>query len=339
GAVIGSALATFWWLEAFGTRRTIWFAAAINALIAIAARRVRAEPGQPEEAGPARTARPTPPVPFVLIASGAAGLPLFLMGLVWYRMLGPLLGGSVFTFGLILSVALSGVGVGGLLYALAGERRPATLAAFAFTCLLEAAALAIGYALGDRLAILTFVLLPLGRIGFTAQVGAWTLITAIVVLPPALVAGYQFPLLIALLGSGRDHVGGHVGRAYAANTIGAIAGSLAGGFGLLPRLTAPGAWRAAGFSLGFLGLAAIALAARRGERRRLASPIALAAVTAALFSTTGPTAVWRHSGIAAARARLNLASYNDLVDWMHAERRIITWEGEGVESSVALQAT
>ena len=51
-------------------------------------------------------------------------------------------------------------------------------------------------------------------------------------LPPAIVAGYQFPLLIALFGRGRDSVGRQVGLAYAANTAGAIAGSLAGGFGL-----------------------------------------------------------------------------------------------------------
>ena len=37
-------------------------------------------------------------------------------------MLGPLLGGSVFTFGLILAVALAGIGIGGLLYALTSER-------------------------------------------------------------------------------------------------------------------------------------------------------------------------------------------------------------------------
>jgi len=40
------------------------------------------------------------------------------MELVWYRLLAPLLGGSVFTFGLVLAVALVGIGLGGLLYAL-----------------------------------------------------------------------------------------------------------------------------------------------------------------------------------------------------------------------------
>ena len=61
------------------------------------------------------------------------------------------------------------------------------------------------------------------------------------VLPAAFVAGVQFPLLIALLGRGDQHVGRQVGLTYAWNTAGAIVGSLAGGFGLLPLLTAPGA--------------------------------------------------------------------------------------------------
>jgi predicted membrane-bound spermidine synthase len=66
-------------------------------------------------------------------------------------------------------------------------------------------------------------------------------VTGIVVLPASVVAGYQFPLLIALFGRGRERLGHQIGVVYASNTIGAIVGSLAGGFGLLPALSAPGA--------------------------------------------------------------------------------------------------
>ena len=74
---------------------------------------------------------------------------------------------------------------------------------------------------------------------------------------PAVVAGAQFPLLIALLGQGRDRVARDVGLAYFWNTIGGIVGALAGGFGLLPILTAPGCWRAAALMLAALALAAL----------------------------------------------------------------------------------
>ena len=53
------------------------------------------------------------------------GFAFFLLELVWYRMLSPLLGGSVFTFGLILATALLGIAAGGLAYALFGRDRPA----------------------------------------------------------------------------------------------------------------------------------------------------------------------------------------------------------------------
>jgi len=247
GAVAGSMIATFWMLELWGTRRTMWLAAGLNLLVAVAARQVdRKWAGAAGEAGMAAEdpALPAPPAlpadsvadlpVFALVASATVGFAFFLLELIWYRLLGPLLGGSVFTFGLVLGVALAGIGAGGLLYALVAGDRRASLTGFAASSLLEAAAVAATYAFGDRVATLALVLLPLQSAGFAAHVAGWTIVTMIVVLPPALVAGYQFPLLIALFGHGRERVGSHVGYAYAANTAGAIVGSLAGGFGLLP---------------------------------------------------------------------------------------------------------
>src|SRR6185503_5066386 len=134
------------------------------------------------------------------------------------------------------------------------------------SCLLEAAAVAFTYALGDRMAILALTFVPLGAAGFAGAIAGWTIVASIVVLPPAIAAGYQFPLLIALFGEGREGVGRDVGLAYAANTGGAILGSLAGGFGALPWLSAPGAWRLVAFLLVMLGLAAAVLDARRQAR-------------------------------------------------------------------------
>jgi spermidine synthase len=345
GAVTGCVIATFFMLEIFGTRMTLWLAALINLLIAVQARQVdRWAPAL--DAPTTEVARdfspgqiitgPPAPVRFVLMASCIVGFAFFLMELVWYRMLGPLLGGSVFTFGLILAIALAGIGAGGLLYALVGANRPASLAGFAISCLLEAAAIAFAYALGDRLAVLMLTLVPLGQVGFGAQIASWMLLTTIVVLPAALVAGYQFPMLIALLGRGREHVGRQIGLAYAANTLGAIAGSLAGGFGLLPWLSAAGAWRLVALSLVVLGAGAATLALMNGVRRGLVAATALAVATLLLLTAAGPTAVWRHSGIGAGRARLEMNSPNQLREWMHTVRRQIAWDGDGTESSVAL---
>jgi hypothetical protein len=176
------------------------------------------------------------------VAAGVVGFAFFLMELVWYRMLAAILGGTTFTFGLILAVALAGIGLGGALYPLFYRTRQPTARDFALTCGWEALAVAAPFALGDRIAILALVLQDLRSFGFVGQIAGWTTIAAIVVFPAALVSGLQFPLLISLLGQGSRDVGQQVGRAFAWNTVGAMAGSLAA---VRPAAAALGAWRVA----------------------------------------------------------------------------------------------
>jgi spermidine synthase len=322
GAVAGTLLSTFWLLERLGNTRTLFVAVAVNVVVALLALWRTGTLACPRaEEGTGKSA--CPPQRRVLAAAAVVGFAFLLMELVWYRMLAPLLGGSTFTFGLILAIALLGIGLGGAAYAFWSGGRQATRAGFALTCSLEAAAVAIPFALGDRIAILANLLRAVGAEGFGGYVFGWTVVTAIVVLPAAVIAGIQFPLLISLLGSGRDDVGSDVGLAYAWNTAGAIAGSLAGGFGILPLLTAPGTWR----------LVVVLLAVTAIVFSRRSALIAVAAV--ALTFTLGPTAVWRHSGIGAGRAPVH-DSPNAIREWVHRERRTLVWDADGRESSVAL---
>jgi hypothetical protein len=134
----------------------------------------------------------------VLAAAGVVGFAFILMELVWYRMLVPLLGGSTYTFGLIIAFALAGIGAGSLAYGLFARRRAATLSSFATTCALEALCLAVPYALGDNVALVAARLRSIEGQEFSAMsrlVGG----PAIVVFPAAFVAACV-PLLIALLG-------------------------------------------------------------------------------------------------------------------------------------------
>lgn len=336
GAVAGALVTTFWSLEHLGIRTTIWAAALLNLVVAAVAWFSRMSAG---EAAEEETAEPRREF-FVPLAAGVVGFAFLLMELVWYRMLAPLLGGSSYTFGLILAMALLGIGLGGLLYGSGPRQLRPTLAGFAITCSLEALALAVPFALGDRLAVLAVLLRPLAGAGFLPLVLGWTLITAIVVLPAAIVAGYQFPLLIALLGPGRSRVGREVGATYAANTVGAIAGSIAGGFGLLPLLSAPGVWRLVAGLLLVLALAAAAISLRReGSWRPLVLPVGLALIGALLASAPGPSAFWRHSPIGAGRVSGDWSGPNELRDAMNSQRRGVVWERDGVESSVAIDIT
>jgi spermidine synthase len=256
------------------------------------------------------------------------------MELVWSRMLTPLLGGSSYTFGLILAVALLGIGIGGVAYSFLRPRPTALV--FAFTCALEGLFIAVPYALGDRMALFALSERQ-GATSFGVVVWGWLLVTAAVVLPAAIVSGYQFPLLVGLLGRGRERVGRDVGRAYAANSFGAILGSLAGGFGLMPLLTAPGVWRASVYLLILLTALIVTDAVRKsGSWRRAALAIVPAIVAIGCFQARGPTGFWRHSPIGAGRMKLALDDHNAVQRALNGRRLEMLWDTDGIESAVSL---
>jgi spermidine synthase len=353
GAVVGVVVSTFYLLEHFGNLKTLIAAALFNALVGLAAmaysnrlrrplgkdRRLADEIEEEDELldapAPVEPVAVAPPVVaaapprFVYAAAAIVGFAFFLMELVWYRLLTPLLGGTTYTFGLILAVALAGIGSGSLFWA-AVRRRRATVGAFAVSCAVEALLLAVPFALGDRLAFIALLSRSLGALGFGGYVLSWLGITFVVVFPAAFVAGLQFPLLISLLGEGRTDVGRHVGAAYLWNTAGAIVGSIAGGFGLLPLLTATGAWRAAVVLLCLLVAASWLV-----KGGRVLSLVAAALALVLLFAQ-GPSAFWRHSPIGAGRVNMVAPVRNRLIDLQHLRQRTTAWEAEGIESSVSI---
>jgi spermidine synthase len=340
GAVAGAVLGTFFLFERFGNHTTLYISCVLNAGVAgiawLASRgetvpETSAAPREPD-ASPGTAA----PLPLILVASAVTGFVFLLMELVWYRMLSPICGGTAFTFGLILAVALLGIGTGGVLYSLAGAKRRPTLNGFAFTCALEALFVTIPFALGDRLVILAMKLQPLGTLGFYGSVLGWFVLCSIIVLPAAIVAGIQFPMLLALLGRGRDGIGTQTGAAYAWNTAGAIAGSLAGGFGFIPIFTATGTWRLVALLLVVCAFLAAIIGTRGLGKplRALPSVLICTTVIVAWVFSTGPTAAWRHSQLSLLKAQERTP--NETRDLLQALRRDILWQADGVETSIGI---
>src|SRR5438067_5067837 len=134
GAVAGTLLSTFYLLENFGNLKTLIAAALLNSLIGMAAlaysNQLRRPRGKSRVMGDEVAAAEDEPIAaaaapatFVYAAAAIVGFAFFLMELVWYRLLTPLLGGTTYTFGLILAVALAGIGSGGFGYALVRRTR------------------------------------------------------------------------------------------------------------------------------------------------------------------------------------------------------------------------
>lgn len=339
GAVCGAVCSTFFLFERLGNHATLWTACGLNIAVAMFATLVarREKPAAAPVVEQGEVAEAAAPYRLVLAAAAITGFVFLLMELIWFRMLAPILGGTAYTFGLIVAVALLGIGLGGIAYALLVHRRP-TLGWFALTCAAEALCVALPYALGDRLAVLSMLLQPLGTLGLIGRVLAWSMIASVVVLPAAIIAGIQFPMLVGLLGRGREEIAAQTGAAYAWNTAGAIAGSLAGGFGLIPMLSAPGAWRFVVYMLA--GCAAVAAALAQGRKRSMVSGsvsigTALASICAVVFAT-GPTSLWRHGGIGIGNLRHYEASTNQLRDMEREVQRDILWEKDGRESSIGI---
>jgi spermidine synthase len=362
GAVCGVAVATFYALELVGTQATLWAACALNLSIgALAMLRARDlpplaadAPRMPSQANggeshltealltsrmPSVSGSISYRVDPVLVYATAAilGFTFFTMELVWFRMLAPILGGTTFTFGLILCVALFGIGVGGAAYNVMFRWLRPTWAILALSCAAEAACAALPYALGDRVALWAGHL-EMGSTTFGGVVVAWCYVASVVVLPPALVSGLQFPLLIALLGQGRAGVSRQLGTTYAWNTVGAIMGSLVAGFGILPLLSAPGTWQAVVVILAALSACLLARAGRSCGRFGVAAG-ALACFAVLCLFQIGPTAAWRHSGIGAGRGAIPEPDPNSERFWLHENRSKFVWQAEGIESSIGIIAT
>jgi len=350
GAVTGALLSTFWLLPSFGNNGALTIAVLANLGIALAAGAIsmfqEKEPRQPAAAAvqePAIAARA--PAAFVLAAAFMSGFTFFVAELVWYRISTPLLGGSVYGFGLVLCVVLAGMGIGGLLYSLILKKAEPSLAGFTLVSALQALAVLLPYALGDRIAHLALILNDsLRGLGLVPMAMGWAVVMSALAFLPALLSGIQFPLLVSLLGRGNAGVGQQLGRAYLWNTFGSISGSLLGGFLLVPLIGLKGCWMLAAVLIAAMSAASLWLQLRRraGEpapafawNGRFAAA-ALLGCGFCLFAATGPTAAWMHTPIGYGRVRDDYRSALGLEIWQRNAQRGLVQAYDGRETSVAV---
>jgi spermidine synthase len=170
---------------------------------------------------------------------------------VWTRLLSLMLGGTVYTFSLILAVFLIGLGIGSTLGAfLARRAASARVALGACQWLLTAAIAWTAVMISESLPYWPIVPGLSPSPWYTFQLDLVRCLWA--VLPPACLWGASFPLALAAVAARGQDPGRLVGGVYAANTIGAIAGALAFSLFLVPAIGTAGAERV------LIGLAATA---------------------------------------------------------------------------------
>jgi spermidine synthase len=238
GAVFGCLLAGFYLLRVHDMSTTTLVAVAINFGVAGAGLVLsRRAPHRPPVIATRETEGTAPierGVNGTYIAIALSGLAALGAEVVWTRTLSLMLGASVYTFSIILAVFLIALGFGssvGSFMSRSGRPR----VALGWTQLLVAAGVAWA-------AWLMAKSLPYWPLNPTLSPSPWItfqvdLLRAMsAVFPAAFLWGASFPLAIAaVIGPGQD-AGRLVGRVYAANTIGAIAGSALFSVGVIPTL-------------------------------------------------------------------------------------------------------
>ena len=215
------------------------------------------------------------PVPLLVVStalflSGAAGL---VYQVVWLRMLGLVFGHAVDALTAVLVAFMSGLALGSALGGRLSSRARAPLAIYAW---LEAGIAVYALCLPPGLPGLTRVSLTL-RDALGLSYEGWSLVQValafLVLLPPTVLMGATLPLVSQALASGGEAPGRRVGALYAVNTWGAVTGTLAAGYFLLPPLgNRVTVWIAAGANL-----TAAALALTVARRGALAPPSVLSA--------------------------------------------------------------
>ena len=227
GAVIGSVLAGFYLLRFYDMATATSVAVAINTTVAACAwlvsrfapRGTRADDDRVASAASAAS----PAIVYVVV--GLSGMTALAAEVIWTRQLSLLFGGTTYAFSLILAAFLLGLGIGsGGGSSLARHlSRPRTALAWCQALLCAAIAWA-ALALTESLPYWPIdpSLAPSPWINFHLDFvrSIW------VVLPGAILWGATFPLALAAAVRPGEDPGRVVGTLYAANTVGAIVGSL-----------------------------------------------------------------------------------------------------------------
>jgi spermidine synthase len=289
GAVIGALLAGYYLLRLCDMSTATYVAVSINGLVAVAAMLLsRALP----HAGPQDGVSQAAPLSdagasSVYVVAALSGASALGAEVVWTRLLSLLLGGTVYTFSLILAVFLFGLGVGSMSGAAVARRlavhpsRPRVALAWCqVLCSLSIAWTA--FAITTALPAWTIQASRLTDLHYTFRVDLLRCLFA--VLPATLFWGASFPLALAAIAPGRDPARA-VGRLYAANTLGAILGALALSLWLIPAI---GTQLSQRVLLGLPALSAVILLLPRcmQESTRLRRVPAMGAVLLALAAPT-----------------------------------------------------
>jgi spermidine synthase len=236
GAIIGTLAAGFVLLPALGVRTTILVAAVLNAIVGLVAvglqRNVQARSN--EDAVPLnRVQNPSNPIwYFTALASGFVTISA---QVCWTRTLTMIIGSSTYAFSIVVALFLIGLALGAW-FITRKDRSQGLRSAIVKVEALTALSLLFS------LFVLNQIPALLINLGLRLHISSWTgllalqiLSATLLILVPAVLMGMVMPLVLVWASSDRESAVARVGRSYAVNTVGAIAGAFITGFIFIPK--------------------------------------------------------------------------------------------------------
>lgn len=346
GAVGGCLLAGFYLLRVHDMATATYVAAGINGLVAAMAwlLALGSRYEAPKVQAQPEPTRPTPGGQAVYWAIGLSGMTALGAEVVWTRLLSLTLGGTVYTFSIILAVMLAGLGVGSTVGAALARNmnnpgRALGMCQLGITLGVAWAALMMSHSL------------PYWPVNPALSISPWytfqlDLVRCLWVLwPAACLWGAAFPLALAARGAGGQDPGRLVGKVYAANTVGAISGALVFSLVVLPMLGSQAAQRILVFLAAAAALCAFAQSHEPGGRVkpwwRWAGAMGVLLVAAGLAWSVsaapwGLVAYGRHMATWVDRLEPGITPESDVPSGSPTRDVFCTYLGEGVNGSVAV---
>jgi len=289
GAVVGTVAAGFLLVPAIGLRLSVVAAALLNFFAAALAYRsaLAREGAEASIDSPKKSTGQVVPqtsrakLRWLLAALALMGFLGIAYEIAWTRMLATFIGSSTYSFTLMLATFLLGIVIGSAIFGRYFSRlRQITPSIFAWTqSAIAVFALCFLFFFRELPGLIPAILRATTN-SFAGMLFAQFVTCALAMLPVAILFGLAFPLVLSLVCAHGDaqNTGASVGRAYAANTAGAIAGALLSGFVLLPAV---GSFRL--IVLAAIGNAVLGLAVWLSEERRTWAGIAVNAATVSML--------------------------------------------------------
>ncbi|MDY0003780.1 MAG: fused MFS/spermidine synthase [Polyangia bacterium] len=249
GAVLGSVLAGFVLVRFLGLQTSLYLAALIGVSVMLGSILLQrglppfsakettgsqqggdAAPGALASLG--ETLSPRLGGVMALVAAGLCGFISLVNEVVWSRMLGFLLDGTVYGFSALLASFLLGIALGSLVIAPFIDSSKDLWGLFAKLQLMAG--------LGCLFTILMIPMVPgladafIGSgTGVEGGFAVKVFIVFLIILVPTIFFGASFPVLVTISARYRGQISQSMGSVYAANTLGSILGSICGGILLL----------------------------------------------------------------------------------------------------------